>query len=97
MRLQQQLDSMKQSMSDQKKSDKLKWKEILVGGLIALVIGILLIHYEIFVTSDKSPPAEVATPSVNQTPVPRETEECETAQSVDQAQTKAACQEEMKE
>lgn len=95
--MRQQLGSMKQSMtsnqSESTKSDKLKWKEILVGSLIALVIGIILIHYEIFVTNDKSSPAEVATPSVNQTPVPRETEECETAQSAgDKEQIKAACQ-----
>lgn len=44
------------------KSDKIKWKEIwiisLISALISVIVGIFLIHYEIFVTPDKPSPTD---------------------------------------
>lgn len=58
--MQQKLGLMKQSMGSEKseKSDQIKWKEIGIISLISVIIGLFLIHYEIFMTNDEQPPTE---------------------------------------
>jgi len=66
--MRQKLELMKQSMTSEK-PDKIKWKEIwiisLISALISVIIGIFLIHYEIFVENDEpsstdNPPPQIA-------------------------------------
>jgi len=59
------------------KSNKMKWKEIGVVSLISVIIGIFLIHYEIFMANDEpsftdNPPQKLVSPiaSENQNPQP---------------------------
>lgn len=53
--MQQKLGLMKQSMGSEnsEKSGQIKWKEIVIVSLISVVIGLFLIHYEIFVTNNE--------------------------------------------